>query len=215
MPRFVATQFERFDAMTLRERLLVWLVALLGIGAAWYLLLMAPTLKREARLATEIAETQQRIDGLSRGTEAQAALASGNRSVRDRRRLVEIEARRLEVEARLETRAADLIAPSQMAAVMKDLLVRQHGLSLVRLENLPPEALVETGADGRAALYRHGLRLKIEGSYLAALRYLDELEALPWRFSWALVDIDARDYPTSLIVIEVATLSLDEDWIGV
>ena len=64
-------------------------------------------------------------------------------------------------------------------------------------------------------MYRHGLQLELEGSYLATLAYLKALQALPWEFYWDEVRLQVDKYPTAKITIVVHTLSLTEGWIGV
>ena len=50
---------------------------------------------------------------------------------------------------------------------------------------------------------------------MATLRYLQALEALPWRFFWDSVDYQVIAYPQSTVRLKLHTLSLSEDWIGV
>jgi len=64
-------------------------------------------------------------------------------------------------------------------------------------------------------LFRHGLRLELEGSYLDFLDYLDAVERLPWQLYWGTLSLNTQEYPRNEISIEIFTLSLDEDWIGV
>jgi MSHA biogenesis protein MshJ len=47
------------------------------------------------------------------------------------------------------------------------------------------------------------------------LKYLDAIERLPWRIYWGRLDLKTLDYPTIQILIELHTLSLDAEWIGV
>jgi MSHA biogenesis protein MshJ len=50
---------------------------------------------------------------------------------------------------------------------------------------------------------------------MATLRYLQALEKLPWRFFWDSVSYQVMEYPDSVVRLELHTLSLSEDWIGV
>jgi MSHA biogenesis protein MshJ len=47
------------------------------------------------------------------------------------------------------------------------------------------------------------------------LRYLEDVERLPWHIYWSRLELETEEYPVNDIVIELATLSLDEEWIGV
>ena len=57
--------------------------------------------------------------------------------------------------------------------------------------------------------------LELEGSYLDCLAYLTEVERLPWQIYWHSIQLDSQNPPRNRIVIELYTLSLEEDWIGV
>ena len=64
-------------------------------------------------------------------------------------------------------------------------------------------------------LYRHGVELQLQGSYLATLAYLKQLESLEWRFEWDVLLFDIQDYPVGTVTLEVYTYSTERDWIGV
>jgi hypothetical protein len=111
--------------------------------------------------------------------------------------------------------------------VLEELLRQQDGLKLVRAVNRKAEPVVAepepapgapTEAPPRSAaptLYRHSLVLELKGSYLDCLRYLAAVERLPWHIYWSRLELAADQYPVNDIRIEIATLSLDEEWIGV
>ena len=121
--------------------------------------------------------------------------------------------RSTQINALIAARAAEIIDPATMAEVLQDLLATQRGLRLLRVHNLKAQKLDDSDPD--MALYRHTFRLELEGPYLAVLRYLEEVEALPWRMYWQGLDIDGADYPRNRVRIDVSTLSFDKDWIGV
>jgi MSHA biogenesis protein MshJ len=57
--------------------------------------------------------------------------------------------------------------------------------------------------------------LTLRGDYLEVLRYLEDVERLPWHIYWSRLELSVDEYPVNDVVLEVATLSLDEEWIGV
>jgi MSHA biogenesis protein MshJ len=96
------------------------------------------------------------------------------------------------------------------------MLQRQQGLRLVSMESLPPRPLLDDAdAGGLGNVFRHGLKLEIEGAYLDILRYLRQLEGMEWQLFWGELDIQADTYPRNRAVLVVHTLSLREGWIGV
>ena len=63
--------------------------------------------------------------------------------------------------------------------------------------------------------YLHPVELVIEGRYLDIVAYLQALEGLPWRFYWRVLELQTKTYPLNRVRIELSTVSLDKEWIGV
>jgi MSHA biogenesis protein MshJ len=61
----------------------------------------------------------------------------------------------------------------------------------------------------------HPVEIVIEGSYLDVLEYLRALEALPWHFYWKVLELNSGTYPLNRVRIELSTLSMDKEWLGV
>ena len=116
-----------------------------------------------------------------------------------------------------------LVPPNRMVKVLEDMLNRDSHVRLVKLRTLPVAALVEPtegAADKSAAaskniVYKHGIELTVEGSYLDLLEYQSRLEQLPWRMFFARTSVNSVDYPKVLMTITLYTLSLEEAWLVV
>ncbi|MDZ7642971.1 MAG: hypothetical protein U5K76_01295 [Woeseiaceae bacterium] len=204
---------DRMDALTVRERVLIAITALAVLGSAWHLLLMQPLLQAADAASAEIAATRARIEVANSSLEDQVLqLARSDSDSQTRYALIR---QRLEqVDAELAAYSGQLIDPAEMAFVLERVLKSQSGLRLKRIRNLGAEALTTDAEDDSVILYRHGLEIEVEGSYMDCLAYLQEIEALPWRFYWQFFELDVLDYPNNRVRIEVSTLSLDEEWIG-
>jgi MSHA biogenesis protein MshJ len=63
--------------------------------------------------------------------------------------------------------------------------------------------------------YLHPVELVVEGNYLDIVTYLHALEALPWHFYWRVLELETRTYPRNRVRIELSTVSLEKEWIGV
>ena len=83
-------------------------------------------------------------------------------------------------------------------------------------ESESTDLTIDTSVNSQATvLYRHGVELQLQGSYLATLAYLKQLESLEWRFEWDALLFDIQDYPVGTVTLEVYTYSTERDWIGV
>jgi len=209
------------DNLTLRERAFVFVAALAIIGGAWEAFLAGPLSAREAAARAQIEAARQRLTQLDSALEL-AAQGIGDGMSGHLTRVTDLR-RQLETgEETIRVFTSDLIDPTRMRLVLEDLLKRQRGLTLIRAANLEVQPLIETdpATDGPVPedapmLYRHGFVLEVEGAYLDCLAYLADVEQLPWQLFWHNLRLDSSDHPRSRVVIELYTLSLEEEWIGV
>ena len=211
---------EGIDRLTLRERLAVFAAALVVLGGAWEALLAGPLEVRERAADEKITSLEQRLGQLNESVaHAAEGMTEGLPGRLDR--LQALRARVTEGEGTVRSLASELVDPVEMRKVLEELIGRQAGLRLVSATNLEVRPLFDHGGGAEATpdaapkLYRHTLVLRVQGSYLDCLAYLRAIERLPWHLYWARLELQSGDYPQNDIVIEVHTLSLDEEWIGV
>lgn len=206
------------DALTLRERLMLFVGVLVVAGGIWEALLARPLEAREAILSGQISTAKDRLTAIDQAmTLAAQGIGDGMPAQLERLRLLEQQVQATEESLRIFT--TDLVSPTQMRTVLEELIDRQQGLRLVRASNLDVRPLIERDESESepvdAMLYRHGLKLELEGSYLDCLEYLAAVERLPWQLYWGSLSLELDDYPRNSITIEIFTLSLDQEWIGV
>jgi MSHA biogenesis protein MshJ len=64
-------------------------------------------------------------------------------------------------------------------------------------------------------IFKHGVEITVEGNYRDLLRYLTELEKLPWRMYWSQVQLKVEEQPPrTLMTFTVFTLSLEKTWLS-
>ncbi|MET0264982.1 MAG: hypothetical protein ABW202_05155 [Duganella sp.] len=64
----------------------------------------------------------------------------------------------------------------------------------------------------RELLYRHGVEIVLQGSYLDMIQYMQGLEALPVQLFWGGARLDAEQWPQARLTLTLYTLSMDEKW---
>jgi MSHA biogenesis protein MshJ len=217
----VTKLFKSIDALTLRERLFVFAAALIVVGGAWEAFLAAPLDAREQAASKQVDGARRRIAQLNESIQL-AAQGMTEGMPNHRERLHALRQSVAEGEETMRIFTTDLVAPDQMRFVLEDLIRRQRGLELVSVSNLEVRSVVEddeaeggTKSGGGPRLYRHGVVLVLKGSYLDGLEYLKSVERLPWQLYWSRLEVETEDYPRSRIVIELHTMSMEEEWIGV
>jgi MSHA biogenesis protein MshJ len=215
----------RFNAMTLRERGMIAAALLALLVLLWDQFLMNPLRVRKQLLSQEIEEVQKSLTLLTETIEGRANDNPLSLAMAQKHSLTESLAA---VDAQLQSASAGLIAPQRMLTALRDVLNDQQGLRLISMRNLPVTSLVAPQAAANSPTnkntppplaasgpYVHSLELIVEGGYLDVLRYLQSVEALPWRFYWQVLELKTTEYPTNRVRVRLNTLSMDKEWLGV
>lgn len=227
----------RFNALTLRERVMVFAAVMVAVVALGHTLAIEPRLAKQKRLSSAMLQKHSEMKAFEAQVATLVAGRSGDagRSERDRLARARSELSTLEAQIRAEERR--FTAPAQMRRVVEGLLARNRGVALEEMRTLAvdtiasgtkaPAAPVKSAAvkpaatpapkpaAAEAVIYRHGMQLTVSGSYLDLLAYARDLEKLPSQLYWSTLAIDAAAYPKVLMKLTVYTLSLDPAWLSV
>jgi MSHA biogenesis protein MshJ len=212
LPPQIANVFTRIDEMSLRERAMIAGAVFAVIWALWDGLLMRPASALEQARRSQIEAVATQLADLSQSIQMMAAGQSGNPEHDARRRLAELRTQALELDTELRQATRELVAPSEMAALLETVLGQTGRLRLLGMETLPAEPIVADGEE--TGYFRHGLAVDVRGSYLDTLQYLQALERLRWQFFWDSVELQVVEHPSSTVRIVVYTLGEREGVIG-
>jgi MSHA biogenesis protein MshJ len=210
---------ERLDALTLRERVIIFGAGVALVYIAWQWLLMDPLAARTKVAERHLADARQHMSMMDQ-IGAASSLNPAMAAVARNRALTE---RLAALDAELSSVAQGYVAPERMTELLKQLLAEQHGLKLVSLANLTVESLshplgavpdAPLAADDRGP-FLHPVEMVVEGDYGSVVAYLRALEALPWRIHWQQVELTAGDYPVNRVRIVIGALSLSRYWMSV
>lgn len=219
----------RIDAMTLRERVMVFAASAAVIVFVAHALLLSPLFARQAALRAQVAQNQNNIAGIDDEITRKVTAFEPDPDVANRARLAKTKADVNAMAARLRAAQNGLVAPEKMAAVLETILRSNGRLRLAGMKTLPVAPLAEgmytvppaaTGAAPAAApaqsaylLYRHGVELTVRGNYLDMVSYMGALEEMPTRLFWDGATLAVDEYPNATLTLRVYTLSLDQKWI--
>lgn len=225
---------QRWQALAPREQWLACAVALLLLALGWLQFGHEPLAQSQRRLDGERQSAQARRLEARRALAELQARAAVDPDLALRQALLAAEAVRDGQLAALQRDTAALIDPPHMQQVLQELLQSRPGLRLLGLESfsaplvLPatPAAPAVAGQPAGAAtpapiLYRHGMRLTLEGSYFELRDYLRDVEQRSQqggrRLFWERLDYQVGEAGPgkARIVVELYTLSREAGWVGV
>ena len=218
MHRFGAL-FLKINALSLRERALIFLAMVAAICAGWDSLVNSSNKKERAQLQQALTEIKMRQDALTRATETVLARDRFDPNVDLHHQLEKWNVKLGALVARKESLAQSFIPPRRMAELLQNLLKEQASLRLVSLATVPAEPLFRTeGKESEQVstapmIFRHDLMIEFEGAYFDMLAYLRELERQP--LFWDAIEYRVKTYPRASIRLKVYTLSFEREWLGV
>jgi MSHA biogenesis protein MshJ len=220
----IAKWAERYEAFSLRERMLIAGAVLVFIYMLWDAMLMSPEHLRQKNMVGEMYGLNQQMEEMDTQILTFSQKLSQGESQQMGRRLQDMREALTRLEQQQQELTVEFIRPEQMAGVLRGMLGAESGLVLTQLQSLGAEPLfppVETKegvemAEARGPqIFKHGMRVTFEGDFFATLRYLQALEDMPWRFYWDGLEYRVLQYPKARVTITVHTLSLEKGWIGV
>lgn len=225
----------RFNALTLRERLLLLVALLVVLYMGWDRFSWQPLVQKQQQLSQRLAEASQQQKLVQVELNGLMVRASRDPDKENRRLRDQLKAQLQRLEQQMRSATADLVEPGQMSRMLEQMLLANPELRLLSLKTLGVEALGvgkqsdepgktagpasqaarQDDARAGALVYRHRVELRFSGSYFATLEYLQALERLRGRLFWDSVEYQVADYPEAEVTLVIYTLSLSRGWIGV
>jgi len=206
---------KRLDAMSLRERVLVFLAAAAVIVGIADNALFEPILRRQ-KIDSQLNQQQtDEIHAMQTQLQAYAQARLGEGANAKRQRLEKRVAELAALDRELAGRQSELITPDRMAKMLSEILKRNPEIELVSLRSIAATGLTQlpTMLTGGAIMYRHGIEVTVSGTYLRLLGYLAELERNPAKIFWGNMELQAGTYPQATLKVTLYTLSPDKTWL--
>lgn len=204
-----------FDARSKRERAIgAAAIVILVLFVCDALLLSSPLIRGRAQTAlaeqreSEAASLAQQIQGV----QSELANSTANRA----QVLQTLKSRVANLDGQLKSFDGTLVSPQAAPALLERLMGRRKSLQMLGLRTLAPVPALDRPSETSTPelnLYRHGIEIRLAGSYGDLLGYLSDLEAAPERLLWEGAELKVDVYPRSILTLRVYTLSLDKAWL--
>lgn len=225
----------RVDALSLRERVLVFVALVALIVFVAYSVGLGPLLRKQAALQAQLSQQHNNLVGMDGEIAQRLRDYQQDPDAAVRARLASVKAESAQLGDTLSAMQKGLVAPERMAPLI-DAILRANGrLKLVSMRTLEVSSLnqpapgeskpdAQPGVKAEVAatpvapkagslLYRHGVEVTVRGSYLDMIDYMNALEALPTQLFWGGAKLEVDDYPDAHLTLTLYTLSLDPKWL--
>ena len=233
----------RIDALGLRERVLVFAMAVVVVVALINALFLDPQFSKAAALSKQIAQDQSQITGIQADIREKMLAYNSNPDAAKQEKLQQLKQKSAQMRATLQDMQKGVISPDKMAALLEDILRQNGRLRLLSLRTIAPTGLNEinsvanvtdrAGTDknpqhaaaegnpksdksaGGNVVYKHGFEIVIAGDYRDMVEYMTALESLPWQLFWGKAQLTADESSRLSLTLTLYTLSLDKNWLNI
>ena len=214
----------RIDALSLRERGMVFGATIAVLAFAGHTVVLAPQDAKQAALRTQIEQQQTAIAAIDGEITARVEGSRIDPDAQARTRLNTMQQEMGQLGSELLALEHGLVPPERMGPLVEGILRANGRLKLVSMRTLPAEPLAAPSAPAAPAtpspaaggdvplLYRHGVEVTVRGNYLDMVDYMSTLDAMPTRMFWGRAQLDVETYPTARLTLTLHTLSLDRQW---
>jgi len=207
IPARIQLVFDRIDALELRERILLLISTVVVLFILADSIALGPAFNEQQITKQRINELEVELAELSEKAELFGINDENNSDQPYITRREQLTNRLSELDSIIVDQLGALVEPTQAAHVLEQVVSNHRGLKLESLtasaSSLDDVNLEQTENPG---LGRYQLELKLSGSYLDILKYLQELEVLTWKFFWQQVDFQVGEYPHAVTRLQLYTL---------
>lgn len=228
----------RIDAMNLRERALIFIMAAVILVVLVNFFVLDPQFVKQKQLSQRITAEQAQIAAIQADIQKKVRAQAGDPDAALKQQLNHAQQQSQQLRGALQETQKALVTPEKMPALLEAILKRDGRLRLVALKTLPVSSLSEAvPADAKAAagtvaaagapapaaaapdpgigiVYRHGVEITVAGTYPDMMNYMAELEAMPWQLYWGNAKLQVESYPQARLTLTLFTLSLDKKWMN-
>ena len=222
---------EKYSQLSTREQMLIALTGLIAVIFGLYFYIAEPAYSELANVTQQNHYLANEINTINK---TNAELQQALKKHPNEQLVLQIEQKKqtlAKIDKALLTLTSKLVDPVQMRLALEQLLRMQKGVKLKSFEvqNALPIITAQTTSKKEQTLnkettkqplvdnnlYRHTIKLTLTGSYFQLRDYLAQLETLPWKFFWEKFNYKLIKYPQSELTIEIYSLSLKQEFIGV
>ncbi len=204
---------ERFDSLTIREKLIVLATLIVALWGLWDNLIYTPLSERLNKAETQLKSLNIQIPALENAASQieKAGSIDPDKKMRDGLRQVKEQLQKLE--QGINSGTSEFVPAHLMTDLLKQLLKEHAGLKLLKMETLPTEPYTQTKI-GNHWIYKHPLQIQLQGSFFDTLAYLDSLQSIELRLNWDGINYQVTEYPYAKTELKLYTLSFEENWLG-
>jgi MSHA biogenesis protein MshJ len=216
MSNFTDNLEARFNAISEREQKLLFYAVPFVICFVFILGLIEPTIMQTIDTRDEINIRKLGLVDASNNVDIVKAQLSLNPDMETRNQINGVNEQIVILEKLFANELEQLVPPYAMPLVLEQLLAKAKKLRLMSMSSIPPSNIFNDDENAIGPeLFKHGLKIRFEGSFFDTRDFLISAEQMGWKLHWREILFEVNEYPQAQVDIELFTLSKSEAYINV
>ena len=226
MSNFTDNLEVRFNAISVREQKLLFYAVPFVICFVLILGLIEPVIMQTIDTRDQISTKKLRLLDASNNVDAVKAQLSVDPDMATRNQITGVNEQIVTLEKLFANELEQLVPPYAMPLVLEQLLAKAKKLRLMNMSSVPPinifnddekdinpQNIIENAIGPK--LFKHGLKIRFEGSFFDTRDFLISAEQMGWKLHWREILFEVNEYPKAQVDIELFTLSKSVGYINV
>ncbi|MGD0465282.1 MAG: hypothetical protein ABSA84_01090 [Gammaproteobacteria bacterium] len=207
------------DQLALRERILILLSMLAIVYFSWRSVILDNLSSSKQQVSGTASRLRRQIFSLQGQISEVSNSLNLDPIIRLQEKIDIVQKENVDLQKQLDLMTEGLISPKDMTSLLKLILDKHKGLTVMHVENIKAtpvfggendnEEKVSKEALKIFQVYKHGIEFVVSGTFFQLRDFLEEAEKLPWKILWEELEYSVAKYPLASIKIVIKTLSLE------
>jgi MSHA biogenesis protein MshJ len=212
----------KFNRISVREQKLLFYAVPFVICIVFLLGLLEPAIAQTIDTRKQIKEHKLRLVDVGHSVDLVQSQLNLDTDLEIRNQIAGVDQQILILEKLFADELEQLVPPYAMPLVLEQLFAKAKKLRLMSMSSIPPSNIFgnDTKINGSEEsigpeLFKHGLRIRFEGSFFDTRDFLVSAEQMGWKLHWREIHFEVKEFPRAQVDIELFTLSRSEVYINV
>jgi MSHA biogenesis protein MshJ len=212
----------KFNSISVREQKLLFYAVPFVICIVFVLGFLEPAIAQTIDIRKQIKEHKLRLVDVVDNVELVQLQLNLDPDLEIKNQITGVNQQIVILEKLFADELDQLVPPYAMPLLLEQLFTKAKKLRLMSMSSIQPINIFgnDTKPSGSEdsigpELFKHGLKIRFEGSYRDTRDFLIVAEQMEWKLHWREIQFEVKEFPRAQVDIELFTLSRSEAYINV
>jgi MSHA biogenesis protein MshJ len=207
-----------FNNMTLRERFILFGALIICSVSITYFWILEPVTIKQTILKVSLKKSMQEEKVIAKEISEVKLRLQQDPLEEINNKIAFSQASLMRLDKQLDEKLVKFIHAQKMPIALTKVLTKTPGVKISGLKSLSVKTFNtdkhSNDTPEQSVFYQHTLQVNLVGDYNAIYQYLLNVENLQDKFYWYSIDYKVSDYPLAEVILQIYTLSDQQDLIS-